>query len=126
MRSQRVHGVDLWRARSMRREPTRAEAILWEHLRDRRLGGFKFRRQYALDGFILDFCCAQSKLVVELDGASHIGREKYDRDRTIWLEVCGLEVVRYPNEMAFNALDELRASILEHCKRRADPSPRPM
>jgi very-short-patch-repair endonuclease len=109
----------------MRTEPPRAEALLWEHLRDRRLGGFKFRRQYAMDGFILDFYCAQAKLVVELDGASHIGRESYDRDRTIWLEVCDLEVVRYPNEMVFNSIDDMRSSILEHCKSRTQKSPLP-
>jgi very-short-patch-repair endonuclease len=125
MRRQRVHAVDLMRARTMRIEPTSAEARLWEELRDRRMGGFKFRRQYSMDSYILDFYCAQAKLVVELDGASHLGREKYDRDRTIWLEVCDLEVVRYPNDMVFNHLDDLKASILEHCKRRTAPSPLP-
>jgi very-short-patch-repair endonuclease len=109
----------------MRVEPTPAEAALWEHLRDRRLAGFKFRRQYALDGFILDFYCAEAKLVVELDGASHVGRENYDRDRTIWLEVSGLEVIRFPNQSIFDNIEKVLSSIKEHCQRHSSSSPLP-
>ena len=59
------------RARQMRREPTEAERRMWRLLRDRRLGGFKFRRQEQLGRYIVDFVCFERKLIVELDGSQH-------------------------------------------------------
>jgi very-short-patch-repair endonuclease len=59
------------RARQMRREPTEAERRMWRLLRDRRLGGFKFRRQEQLGRYIVDFVCFEQKLIVELDGSQH-------------------------------------------------------
>src|SRR2546428_8377682 len=58
-------------ARSMRREPTRAEARLWSWLRDRRFFGHKFRRQHPAAGYILDFYCPELKLAIELDRRHH-------------------------------------------------------
>ena len=59
------------RARAMRKEPSRAERKLWKVLRDRRLEGFKFRRQHPIDRYIADFACIREKLIVEVDGLSH-------------------------------------------------------
>ena len=59
-------------ARQMRRDPTPAERKLWHKLRNHRLAGLKFRRQQPLGPFIADFCCPSAKLVVEVDGVSHI------------------------------------------------------
>jgi very-short-patch-repair endonuclease len=118
MRRQRVHGLIEWRARSMRREPTPAEAQLWEYLRDRRLHGWKFRRQHSFQSFILDFYCAEASLVVELDGSSHNDKQKYDSDRTCWLEVCGMEVVRFENRLVFDDIEHVLTEIHQHCLRR--------
>src|SRR5437764_8434742 len=83
-------------ARSLRRGATPAEAILWAHLRNRRLAGLKFRRQAPRDGYIVDFYCAERSLVVELDGGVHAEREQreYDRFRDGVLREGELTVLR--------------------------------
>src|SRR5260370_24325689 len=70
-------------ARAMRRELTPAERILWQALRRRRLAGLRFRCQHPLGPFILDFCCPERRLVVELDGAGHQepDQSEYDHRR---------------------------------------------
>ncbi|MQY72086.1 MAG: DUF559 domain-containing protein, partial [Dehalococcoidia bacterium] len=58
-------------AREMRRAPTLAEEVLWQHLRNSQMGGFKFRRQHPIDRFIVDFYCFKIRLVIEVDGPVH-------------------------------------------------------
>jgi very-short-patch-repair endonuclease len=86
-------------AREMRRAPTRAEARMWRWLRTQRLG-YKFRRQVPIGPFIVDFYCAELKLVIELDGRHHANLEMavYDDARTTDLKLMGLRVFRIPNE----------------------------
>jgi len=85
------------RARQLRRAATPPEQILWSVLRGRRLGGLKFRRQDPIGPFVVDFCCRDQKLVVELDGMSHEDKAEYDRRRTQWLEQQGYRVIRVTN-----------------------------
>jgi very-short-patch-repair endonuclease len=128
----REHRVDpklLQFARDMRREPAPAEQILWACLRNRRLNGFKFRRQHAVGGYITDFFCAECELIVELDGDSHEDRRAHDEKRTELLKQRGFEVVRFPNTEVFDNLDGVLEKILELCERRKPaegngPSPR--
>ena len=97
-------------ARRLRREQTDAERLLWGHLRDRRLNGFKFRRQAPSAPFIVDFFCVERGLVVELDGSQH-GEDralKYDARRTVVLNAKGLRVVRFWNE---DVLKDLRGVL---------------
>jgi len=82
----RTSAVMLARARQLRREQTPAEALLWGHLRNRRLKGLKFRRQHPVGRFVADFYCAQHRLIVELDGAVHQRQREYDDLRTEELE----------------------------------------
>ena len=79
------------RARELRVNKTRAEALLWHVLRDRRLGGWKWRRQVARGPFIVDFFCKEAGLIVELDGGQHSDQVDYDARRTAYLG--GLERV---------------------------------
>lgn len=75
-------------ARSLRRDETRAEKLLWKYLRGRKLDGYKFRRQHPIDGkFILDFYCFEAKLGIEIDGQNHLGKAQmeYDQVRTKYL-----------------------------------------
>ncbi len=72
------------------------EAVLWEALRARRLGGLKFRRQHPLGSYIADFYCAAARLVVEIDGASHDSRVAEDRARDAQMRAQGLHVLRFP------------------------------
>jgi very-short-patch-repair endonuclease len=84
-------------ARSMRKIPTEAEDVLWQHLRNRKLNNWKFRRQQPLEGFIVDFYCDQLKLIVEVDGASHATKEQqqFDQFRTEYLQEFGHKVIRF-------------------------------
>ena len=89
-------------ARRMRGEATRAEATLWARLRGRQLDGRRFRRQHAIDRFIVDFYCAERQLVVELDGDGHRERAEYDRLRDRQLRALGLCVLRLTNEQVLS------------------------
>lgn len=82
-------------ARNMRNDPTRAEFILWQKLRCRRLG-VKFRRQKPLDGYILDFYCHPLKLGIEVDGNGHDPLRDQWRDSILALR--GVFVIRFTNE----------------------------
>lgn len=68
-------------ARRLRAEMTPAERIVWRKLRNRRFGHAKFRRQQPLDCYVADFFCAAARLVIELDGDSHMGKEERDAIR---------------------------------------------
>jgi very-short-patch-repair endonuclease len=85
-------------ARRLRQNQTLAETVLWKLVRNRRLGGFKFLRQVSIDRYFADFVCEAAKLIVELDGPTHDGREDYDARRTETLELFGYVVLRFPNE----------------------------
>lgn len=86
-------------AKQMRKEYTEAEGLLWEVLRDSKLG-VKFRRQHPIDRYIADFICLQEKLIVEADGGYHTTNEQkfYDTERTKVLTDIGFEVMRFTNE----------------------------
>ena len=86
------------RAKEMRRKPVAAEKLFWNEVRDRKLAGHKFRRQYLIGRYIVDFVCVEKKLIVELDGAPHATRGEYDRDRDEFLESQGYRVMRFRNE----------------------------
>src|SRR6266496_6335838 len=87
-------------ARELRRESTLAERRVWELLRNRRMLGLKFRRQHVIAGFIVDFYCAELRLVLEIDGPVHATARQldYDTARAAHLESRGLRVVRIGND----------------------------
>jgi very-short-patch-repair endonuclease len=85
-------------ARRLRSNQTMAEAKLWAIVRAGRLQGFKFKRQVPIDRYFVDFLCSERRLVIELDGKAHEGRELYDLERTEVLEGCGFLIMRFPNE----------------------------
>ena len=87
-------------AREFRKNPTDPEAFLWECIRDRRLNGFKFRRQHPIGRYIADFFCGDVGLVVELDGGvySEADRIIYDGIRDEEMVLRGLRVLRIKNK----------------------------
>ena len=101
--------TDPTRARELRAKPTEMEIRLWHHLRNRKLLGFKFRRQVPLGGYIVDFVCVECTLVVEVDGGQHALGTRYERDRQHWLEQHGWRVMRFWN----NEVKENLAGVLE-------------
>jgi len=103
----------LSRARKLRRDATIPERVLWSRLRDRRLGGLKFRRQVPIGPYVVDYLCESRKLVVELDGMSHVGRGKDDKQRTTFLESRGLRVLRVTNDDVVKSLNEVCELILK-------------
>jgi very-short-patch-repair endonuclease len=100
------------KARALRRKATGAEQRLWRHLRDRRLCGYKFRRQQSIGRYIVDFICKEQGLVVELDGRQHAEQEDYDKAWTARLEACGFQVIRFANYDALKNTDEVLSRIL--------------
>lgn len=91
------HPMMIDRARGLRRRSPPPEQILWSVLRGRRLGGLKFRRQEPIGPYIVDFCCRDLKLAVELDGMSHDDKQGRDELRDRWLEEQGYRIVRLTN-----------------------------
>ena len=101
------------RARSLRKLPTDAEALLWFHLRDRRMANHKFRRQRPIGPYFADFACIEIKLIVELDGGQHVEAAVYDADRTRFLEGQGYRVLRFWNNEVLMQTDAVRGRILQ-------------
>ena len=99
------------RARELRREMTYAEKRLWQYLRNDQLG-VQFRKQHAVDTYIVDFFCAKSKLVIEVDGDSHAEQIEYDAARTQWLsEQHGYRVLRFTNHDVLTNIEAVLEAI---------------
>jgi len=69
------------------------------------MGGAKFRRQHAIDNYIVDFCSPRRKLILELDGSQHLEQADYDVERTKHLEAKGYRVLRFWNNEVMNEID---------------------
>lgn len=102
--------------KDLRNNSTSAEAVLWTHLKGKKLGA-KFRRQHSVGSYILDFYCPSCLLAVELDGAGHFTEHgiEYDKRRTLFLNGLGIFVMRFENARVFEGveavLEEIRAGI---------------
>ena len=111
-------------ARSLRKRQTDAEQRLWTRLRDRQLLGFKFRRQHLIGRYIADFCCAEARFVIELDGDQHAIDRASDAERTAILEREGYRVLRFWDNDVFQNLEGVLVRIAEALKT-PHPSPTP-
>ncbi|HKG84689.1 MAG TPA: DUF559 domain-containing protein [Beijerinckiaceae bacterium] len=85
-------------ARRLRAEAPGPEEVLWKELRNRRLDGWKFRRQTPIAGFIVDFCCWEARLSIELDGAQHAAQPLADGERRRAIEANGFLEIRFTND----------------------------
>jgi len=114
-----AEGLTFGFAKSMRSTPAIAEAILWECLRNRKPGGFKFRRQHPMKDYVADFYCPDKKLVVELDGSIHREKEQveYDKERTEEFEKMGIRVIRFTNFMIKNNVEKVLQEILSELQK---------
>jgi very-short-patch-repair endonuclease len=112
---QKVTGGKVEYSRKLRSEMTEAEAVLWKHLRNRKLEGFKFRRQQIVEGFIVDFFCEEAKLVVEVDGGVHDTEEqkKIDEHRREVFKIRGLVEIRFKNVVIVETIESVLKSIRE-------------
>ena len=111
-------------ARELRKNQTPAEKLIWQHLRNRNLNNHKYRRQHSIGNYIVDFCCLQKKLIIELDGGHHNETEHQLKDdiRTEYLKSEGFEVLRFWNNQIINETDEVLNFILDRLE---PPSPQP-
>jgi very-short-patch-repair endonuclease len=112
------------RAKRLRREQTNAERVFWFCVRDHRLAGLKFKRQVPIDRYIVDFLCADHKLVIELDGGQHATTDETNRTRI--LEAMGYLVLRFWNDDVLENTDGVLEEILNVIARSESPHPDPL
>ena len=91
-------------ARELRRRSTPSEQTLWREVRDRRLDGYRFRRQQPIGPYIVDFFCSAGRLIVEIDGPVHETQAEYDRQRQREIEAAGYRFLRVTADRVLHAL----------------------
>jgi len=101
------------RSRELRQRMTLPEKILWQFLRGSSFAGLRFRRQHPIGRYIVDFCCLQKKLIVELDGGYHDGIKQEDKDRDNFLKKHGFRVLHFTNDQVFDQIDLLLQTIAD-------------
>ncbi len=116
---------DSARARQLRKRETPEEQLLWRWLRDRRLRGFKFRRQHPEPPYFLDFGCVSLFLAIELDGAGHQAKTDYDAARDAYLRKLGWTVLRFGNDDVVLRLHAVLETIVREMER-LSPHPDPL
>jgi adenine-specific DNA-methyltransferase len=100
---------------------TDAEKIMWFPLHSRRLGGHKFKRQWTLGQYVVDFCCIEQRLVIEIDGGQH--NLERDSPRTRALNELGYRVVRFWNNEVIENLEGVLTVLVTEL---SSPHPRPL
>ena len=102
-------------ARKLRRTQTPWEIKIWRLLRGKQFSNYKFRRQFPIDKYVVDFCCLGKRLIIELDGGQHNepGEIEKDRKRSEYLEGQGFKILRIWNPEIDNNLDGVGSKILE-------------
>ena len=103
-------------ARELRRQSTDTERRLWAVLRDRRLAGYRFRRQHPIGNFIADFACTRHRLIVEVDGSQHADNQADER-RTVFLQSEGWRVIRFWNNDVLTNREGVLYTILDSLNR---------
>jgi adenine-specific DNA-methyltransferase len=107
------HNIE--KARRLRKRMIDAEKKLWQQLRNRRLAGLKFRRQYPCGSYYLDFYCPSKHLAIEIDGGQHYTRDgqTHDKIRNEYLRNAGIHILRYSNKDFLKTLVECSRIFLE-------------
>jgi very-short-patch-repair endonuclease len=112
-------------AKRLRRNQTDAERVLWFRLRDRRLRGLKFKRQVPIDRYVVDFCCADARLIIELDGGQHATRILEDANRTEILAAMGYLILRFWNNDVLQNIEGVLEEILNTLEQQRSEPPHP-
>jgi very-short-patch-repair endonuclease len=103
------------RARDLRNQSTPAERKLWQFLSGRKLMNLKFRRQHLISPFIVDFYCPEKKLVIEVDGGTHIDNQIYDMNREGFLRARGYRILRFLNTEVISGTSDVLEKIKNEC-----------
>lgn len=101
--------------RGLRKQLTAPEQKLWYRLRARHLENIKFRRQYSIGRYVVDFYAPDSRVVIEIDGDSHYEEEaiQYDKIRSEYFESCGITVIRFTNKDVMEHFEEVLQKITD-------------
>ncbi len=102
-------------AKTLRKNTTYVEAVLWKHLRAKRFERIKFRRQQPIGNFIVDFVCFEKRIVIELDGGQHAEDTARDLERDRILAKSGYTVLRFWNHEVLENLDAVLEVIRREC-----------
>ncbi|MCH7613028.1 MAG: endonuclease domain-containing protein [Candidatus Marinimicrobia bacterium] len=104
--------------RLQRNHPTPWEWKLWQYLKDRQIDGYKFRRQVSIENYVIDFCCLDLKLIIEVDGSGHLHtkQQKKDKQRTEDLQKWDYSIIRFFNNEIDENLNEVLEIISQKCK----------
>ena len=100
--------------RSLRNNMSPIEVILWSRLKGKQIDGLKFRRQFGVGPYIVDFYCPQLKLAIEIDGESHYqgNAQEYDSERQKVIESYGIRFLRFSNKDVLNSIEGVIQRIL--------------
>ena len=98
-------------ARVLRQNLTDVEFLLWQRLRNRQILNCKFRRQFPIAPYIVDFCCLDLKLIIELDGSQHFEQSQYDSERNSYLAKRGFKVIRFWNNEVMENIEGVLTKI---------------
>ena len=95
------------RRKTLRKNLSKAEAIMWNHLSRRQMKVYKIRRQHSVDQYVIDFSCPELKLAIEIDGDSHFmtGAEEQDKTRQEYIESFGIQFLRFTNDDVYKNID---------------------
>lgn len=105
---------------------TDVERLLWRRLRNRQLGGHKFRRQHPIGPFFVDFVCLEKKLVIEVDGGQHARNLEADVKRSDYLKERGYQVLRFWNNEVLEESKSVLSVILSSLLKDEPPHPSPL
>jgi very-short-patch-repair endonuclease len=106
------------RAKDMAKNMTKSEQLIWFNILDSKKTGYKWTKQRVIDNYIVDFCCQELGLVIEIDGDTHDNKQEYDKIRTHLLNNFGLEVVRYSNDSVYNNLEGIKLDLENRIRER--------
>ena len=113
------------RARELRNQATPAERKLWQFLSGKKLMNLKFRRQHLIGPFIVDFYSPEKKLIIEVDGGTHIDNHTYDMDREKYLKSKGYKILRFLNTEVISGTADVLDKISMACELNPPPMPPP-
>jgi very-short-patch-repair endonuclease len=113
------------RRKELRNNPTAAETVLWRQLQRRQILGKKFRRQYSIGRYVVDFFCVECDIAIELDGAPHFAqlKESYEAERRTFLEGQKIQIIRFENRVVHDNLEEVLETIREEIRKKCLTSP---
>jgi len=109
------------RRQILRRKTTKPEIILWSKIRRKQLDGFRFRRQYSVNEYVLDFYCSELKVGIEIDRENHerIELKEYDSEREEVIKLFGISILRFTNKEVIDHIDNVLEKIRDTVKSRS-------